>query len=907
MAFICLVTDIGQAKIAAAITGGETISIVEGAVGDGGGSATTPQSSDAGLVNETSARFAVNEISRTGNQVSVNFTVPASDGGYVVREAAVWDEDGDMVLVCSVPAQEKPAGGETGQFNFNATLTATVQNGDVVQVTVDPLAVNASRAYVQDYAGKVALKEGLAALESSKTYTNDQLTSFAEGAAGVFGDTDAGLAGTVEGNYFNVPSPEPNEIYIVYRHDPGPAAFELGRTISAGVIDTYFPKVRSSRNQFTVSGSKEDTIFSNSSGAEASAAGYVVSDYLPVIGGEVYNRSGGTSWGQWDANKDYLGQWQDNNGPVHVDAAYLRVYSTTSSFPNIGLYAANYPPEPDTFSEQSVLNVDDMPTGFVAERHTTFADSLYNTNLYDQSAATPGKYVVSTGALGTYAPYEVSPFIPVKPSTSYVMHELGAFAWYDSDQYFISYSAAAEVATSPSNAAFIRVNSSSTADEAKTLSEATMPQFSPSPSNKQVAIPNLKVPRETTLANMAANGHLDPDIRVGGRHLDFLERRSPNLFDKTFAWRGALRSYAVGGVTVRDGLILLDENSTSFVHEVAVGGGETYRFSETLSWVQLDSNRNVLVYSTNQDKVVTTHADAAYFVNSARMAVIDSYMFCLESEFPEAYVPYDKFVIPERVKHKNPWQGKKIVWMGTSIPAGAAYPQEIGDRLDAKMENIALGGGNIVAFRPDGSMWSQGLMPYLFTLEAADVQSWAGANLGEEVDPDDYSTLQPGSGVVLDQSMLDDLVARNYVNRLAPHYDADLFVFDYGINDRENLGVLSQDSGYDRSTFTGAVKYLWKKIYDYKSAQGQTFQAVMVTHHNRNLGLGAQNTTNQCVNEQLDVAEYLGMPVINVADNCGINSVNLQDYSDGLHFPKDGILYHRVVELSTDRLRSIGL
>lgn len=152
MAFICLVTDIGAAKIAAAISGGGVINIVEGSVGDGGGAPTTPQSSDAGLVNETSARFAVNEITRTGNQVSVNFTVPASDGGYTVREAAVWDEDGDMVLVCSVPAQEKPAGGETGQFNFNATLTATVQDGDVVQVTVDPLAVNASRAYVRDNA-----------------------------------------------------------------------------------------------------------------------------------------------------------------------------------------------------------------------------------------------------------------------------------------------------------------------------------------------------------------------------------------------------------------------------------------------------------------------------------------------------------------------------------------------------------------------------------------------------------------------------------------------------------------------------------------------------------------------------------------------------------------------------------
>lgn len=220
MAYICLVTDIGQAKIAAAITGGGAVNIVEGAVGDGGGSPTTPQSSDAGLVNETSARFAVNEISRTGNQVSVNFTVPASDGGYTVREAAVWDEDGDMVLVCSVPAQEKPAGGQTGQFNFNATLTATVQDGDVVQVTIDPLAVNASRAYVRDNA--VMRVPDIVALRAMTGVQDEQVADVSGGDVREQWTFDAGdfsdeVDADPDGNYVVAPDTDASGLSGVWR------------------------------------------------------------------------------------------------------------------------------------------------------------------------------------------------------------------------------------------------------------------------------------------------------------------------------------------------------------------------------------------------------------------------------------------------------------------------------------------------------------------------------------------------------------------------------------------------------------------------------------------------------------------------------------------------------------------
>src|SRR5205085_3253465 len=94
-------------------------------------------------------------------------------------------------------------------------------------------------------------------------------------------------------------------------------------------------------------------------------------------------------------------------------------------------------------------------------------------------------------------------------------------------------------------------------------------------------------------------------------------------------------------------------------------------------------------------------------------------------------------------------------------------------------------GGRVCAFDTPGTV-SQSLAPFQFSLEAADITAWAGANLGLQVNPTNYAQLQSG-GVVLTQAMLDALVAFNYQNLLIPNYDADLFVFDYGVNDSQNI------------------------------------------------------------------------------------------------------------------------
>ena len=113
---------------------------------------------------------------------------------------------------------------------------ATVSPGSIGTVQLSDGAVTPEKTdgsfASSEYVDATASAEADAAESAANAYTDAQLTSFAAGAAGVFADTTAGIAGTTEGDYFNVPSDDPNYIYDVYRHDAGGVATYIGSTIS---------------------------------------------------------------------------------------------------------------------------------------------------------------------------------------------------------------------------------------------------------------------------------------------------------------------------------------------------------------------------------------------------------------------------------------------------------------------------------------------------------------------------------------------------------------------------------------------------------------------------------------------------------------------------------------------------
>ncbi|HBS7953203.1 TPA: phage tail protein [Klebsiella pneumoniae] len=138
--FKSVITQTGVQKITAAAVSGEKINFSTMAVGDGNGRVPEPDDNQAGLVNEC-FRTQLNalRIADSGrNIIAAEMMVPPEIGGFTIREAALFDEDGACLAVASVPETYKPMLAEgSGRFTVMRFWLA-VSSTDNVDLKVDP-------------------------------------------------------------------------------------------------------------------------------------------------------------------------------------------------------------------------------------------------------------------------------------------------------------------------------------------------------------------------------------------------------------------------------------------------------------------------------------------------------------------------------------------------------------------------------------------------------------------------------------------------------------------------------------------------------------------------------------------------------------------------------------------------
>lgn len=150
MEFYTILTNIGKAKLANAQIMGQTVDLVEMALGDGNGSYYEPTESQEELVNEV-WRGNLNQI--TGSQENPNWiileaVIPTTDGGFTIREVGVFDDAGDMIAVGKYPETYKPQLSEGAGKDLYVRMILEVSNVSSVTLKINPAVVLASRAYV---------------------------------------------------------------------------------------------------------------------------------------------------------------------------------------------------------------------------------------------------------------------------------------------------------------------------------------------------------------------------------------------------------------------------------------------------------------------------------------------------------------------------------------------------------------------------------------------------------------------------------------------------------------------------------------------------------------------------------------------------------------------------------------
>lgn len=150
----------------------------------------------------------------------------------------------------------------------------------------------------------------------------------------------------------------------------------------------------------------------------------------------------------------------------------------------------------------------------------------------------------------------------------------------------------------------------------------------------------------------------------------------------------------------------------------------------------------------------------------------------------------------------NMWQGKTMLWLGTSIPAGsdpsagsgAAYPDIVAEQLGATVINKARGSSCV---RINSSQGDYKNMYYPHFLRSL-------SRMVSEVDDivANWSTIQPniaGAPSTLSADEIATMKAHSYENLLMPYLNGtnampDVFVIDHGHNDKRPKGA---DGGYD--------------------------------------------------------------------------------------------------------------
>ncbi|MBP2856118.1 phage tail protein [Dickeya oryzae] len=147
--YFTILTHIGEAKLAQAISTGKPLEITQMGVGDGGGVLQAPDPTQTSLVNEK-RRAAINSLSvdpDNPGQVIAEQVIPENEGGFWLREVGLYDAAGNLIAVANCPETYKPELKEGSGRIQTVRMILIVSRTDAITLKFDPTVALATRRY----------------------------------------------------------------------------------------------------------------------------------------------------------------------------------------------------------------------------------------------------------------------------------------------------------------------------------------------------------------------------------------------------------------------------------------------------------------------------------------------------------------------------------------------------------------------------------------------------------------------------------------------------------------------------------------------------------------------------------------------------------------------------------------
>ena len=150
--YFTVLTDVGKQKLAEAIANETALDFTEMAVGDSNGISYNP-TSDMTALKHVTYRAAIGSMkinAEDKNIMEFEFVVPASVGGFYIREAGLYSSDGTLIAISRLPEQYKADMAEGAGSSMTVRILVAISSDAQIYITVPASIAYATKTYVTE-------------------------------------------------------------------------------------------------------------------------------------------------------------------------------------------------------------------------------------------------------------------------------------------------------------------------------------------------------------------------------------------------------------------------------------------------------------------------------------------------------------------------------------------------------------------------------------------------------------------------------------------------------------------------------------------------------------------------------------------------------------------------------------
>ncbi|BDR86144.1 phage tail protein [Clostridium tetani] len=155
--FYTILTAIGKAKIANATALGNKVNFTTLKIGDSNGKYYNPTESQEDLINAV-WQGNINSISvdkKNPNWIVIEVIIPSNIGGFVIREAGIFDDEGNLIAIGKYPETYKPKAEYGSTKDLIIKMILEVSNTSTVTLKVDPTVILATKEDIEVLENKI--------------------------------------------------------------------------------------------------------------------------------------------------------------------------------------------------------------------------------------------------------------------------------------------------------------------------------------------------------------------------------------------------------------------------------------------------------------------------------------------------------------------------------------------------------------------------------------------------------------------------------------------------------------------------------------------------------------------------------------------------------------------------------